>query len=617
MGLREFLAELRHRGVLKVATAYLATGAVLLEVLSHLFQIFEAPHWVLKVITTLLIVGLPVSCLMAWGFEFRGGSIHPAPPVNPDAPVKPGRADAYLAGLMLLVLGVVAVLVVQQWRAAPAENAKPAASVASVPPVAAAPTRAAALGPPSIAVLPFADMSAEHDQQYLGDGIAEELLNALAAIQGLNVAARTSSFAFAGKGASMKEIGDTLHVRHVLEGSVRRSGQKLRVTAQLIDVDTGFHLYSQSYDREVKDIFEIQNDIAREIVGALLPKLGVKKDANLVKQGTTNLEAYNLRLKAHQWLTNPDPKQVNTAIEELQRATELDPHYGDAWGDLSYVYAYSAIWAADPMPLMMRASAAASVALAFSPACVPALLDKAYISSLVDRNFVDASAYYEKARAAGVDQSVWAFNRAYYFHGPLGNFGTAIEELEDAGRRDPLALNVKFALVEMYLAAGRVTQAVATAERMLKLNSTVPGSIAYAGYAYLAASDIERADQMLTQLRAMTSDDFWHVLMLQFRIDAATGRLQHARQLLNRVLHKNETDETVSPFVIGTGYRAVGETQHAIDWWKRAVEQHHPHSGQMTTQWRSDPVIGKDLRFLGLLKRMGLEGEAVEKEAAK
>ena len=107
---------------------------------------------------------------------------------------------------------------------------------------------------------------------------------------------------------------------------------------------------------------------------ALLPKLGLKKDASLVKQGTTNLEAYNLRLKAHQWLTNPDPKQVDTAIEQLQRATALDPNYGDTWGDLSYVHAYSAIWARDPIPSMMKASSAASIALVYSPSNVPALL---------------------------------------------------------------------------------------------------------------------------------------------------------------------------------------------------------------------------------------------------
>ena len=224
-------------------------------------------------------------------------------------------------------------MVVQQWRT-PNEVVKPATNAASAQRGTAATTHIA-VGPPSIAVLPFVDMSAEHDQQYLGDGIAEELLNALASIEGLNVAARTSSFSFAGKGASIKEIGDTLHVRHVLEGSVRRSGQKLRVTAQLIDVESGFHLYSQAYDREVKDIFEIQNEIAREIVAALMPKLGLKKDANLVKQGTTNLEAYNLRLKAHQVLT-----VIRLCDGQYRdRATQRDhprSDYGGAWGDLSY-----------------------------------------------------------------------------------------------------------------------------------------------------------------------------------------------------------------------------------------------------------------------------------------
>jgi adenylate cyclase len=182
--------------VWKVAVAYTAAAVVLLEVLTHLFHNFEAPHWVLKVITTLLIAGLPLACLAAWGFEVKEGRVRSVPRESQET--KPALL-------------------------APATTA-----------------------PPSIAVLPFEDMSAEHDQQYLGNGIAEELLNALASIKGLNVAARTSSFSFAGKGASIEEIGRTLHVAHVLEGSVRRSGQKLRVTAQLIDVETGFHLFAQS-----------------------------------------------------------------------------------------------------------------------------------------------------------------------------------------------------------------------------------------------------------------------------------------------------------------------------------------------------------------------------------
>jgi hypothetical protein len=134
MRLRGILAELRHRGVLKVATVYLASGVVVLEAGSHLLHNFEAPHWVVKVFTALVIFGFPIACLMAWGFEFKDGSVHPAPPINPDAPTKPGRADAFLAGLLLLVLGLLAVLVVQQWRTpAPTTGAQPAVPAAAQP----------------------------------------------------------------------------------------------------------------------------------------------------------------------------------------------------------------------------------------------------------------------------------------------------------------------------------------------------------------------------------------------------------------------------------------------------------------------------------------------------
>jgi TolB-like protein len=370
MSLRGFLKELHHRNVWKVAVAYVATAAVLLEVLTHLFHNFEAPHWVLKVITTLLIAGLPLACLAAWGFEFKQGSVRSVARVPKDS-----------------------------------KTALPAPDTAA---------------PPSIAVLPFADMSAEHDQQYLGDGIAEELLNALASIEGLNVAARTSSFSFAGKAASIEEIGRTLHVGHVLEGSVRKSGQKLRVTAQLIDVKSGFHLFSQTYDRQVQDIFAIQNDIAREIATALLPKLGLDKDVVLVRRGTSNLEAYNLWLMARQWLMRPSPAAYRTATRKLDEVTRLDPGFAEAWGDLAYIKGYGASWAADPLPYLMEAKHAAETALMLSPANAEGLLFRAYSSLLVYHDAKAADDYYRQARDAGADLTVWAFNRAVLHDHPMG-----------------------------------------------------------------------------------------------------------------------------------------------------------------------------------------------------
>jgi TolB-like protein/cytochrome c-type biogenesis protein CcmH/NrfG len=555
MKFREFLRELHRRNVWKVAVAYVATAAVLLEVLTHLFHNFEAPHWVLKVITTLLITGLPLACLAAWGFEFKEGGVHSVPPA-------------------------------------------PKGTTPALP----APDTAA---PPSIAVLPFADMSAERDQQFLGDGIAEELLNALASIEGLNVAARTSSFSFAGKGASIAEIGSTLHVRHVLEGSVRMSGQKLRVTAQLV---TGFHCYSQTYDRQVQDIFEIQNEIARQIVAALLPKLGVHKDAALITHGTSNLEAYNVRLRARQWITQPSPATYREVIDQLRRATLLDPGYAGAWSDLAYILGFTSFWMADPLPNLLEAHHAAETALRITPDDMLALLVRAVLRTLVYRDARAADHCYELARAAGGDLSVWAFNRAVLYDHALGHWDQARPALEEASRRDPLAHNVKWPLAFNYERSGRHADAVRLAEELRDLDVASPDGIASVAMILKDPIVTARARDSLAAMVAAAPDELANAGHLyQFSIDEAIGDRTHARQLLEKLLAEDSAERPVSPVVIAEGYKALGEYERAIDWWSRAVDQHVPYTlGWMAPMSRMHPVIGKNPRFLALLRRMGL-----------
>ena len=561
MKFREFLRELHRRNVWKVAVAYTAAAVVLLEVLTHLFLNFEAPHWVLKVITTLLIAGLPLACLAAWGFEVKEGGVRSIPRVPKEA-----------------------------------SPALPAPDTTA---------------PPSIAVLPFADMSAEHDQQYLGDGIAEELLNALASIEGLNVAARTSSFSFAGKGASMEEIGRTLHVGHVLEGSVRKSGQKLRVTAQLINVETGFHRYSQTYDRQVQDIFDIQNEIAREIVAALLPRLGVQKDATLITHGTNNLEAYNLRLRARQWITQPSPATYREVIDQLRQATRLDPAYAGAWSDLAYIFGFTSAWMSDPLPNLLEAHHAAEMALRIAPDDVLALLFRAFVTTLVYRDATAADHYYELARAAGGDLSVWAFNRAVLFDHPLGQWDRARPALEEAARRDPLAHNVKWALAVSYEWSGRHADAVRLAEELRHLEVPSPDGIASVAIILKDPVVAASARDSLAAMVAAAPDELANVGHLyQFSIDEAIGDRTHARQLLDKLLAEEAAERPVSPVVIAEGYKALGEYERAIDWWSRAVDQHVPYTlAWMASVTRVHPVIGKHPRFLALLKRMGLEGD--------
>jgi len=572
MGLRTILAELRRRGVLKAAAAYAVIGWLALQVLSLLFDNFDAPVWVIKVVTTLVILGFPVACLMAWGFDITPEGVRPVPP-----PAKqPGRA------------------------------ALPAASPSTTA------TDAAAGAMPSIAVLPFDDMSAERDQQYLGDGIAEELLNALTAVPGLKVAARISSFALRGRNATMTEIAEVLRVRHVLEGSVRRSGQRLRVTAQLVDVETGFHLFSQSYDRELADIFDIQNEIAREIVNALMPKLGLARDAALVRQGTTNVEAYNVWLKAHAWLTTLDIARSEEVIDQLKQATALDRDFAEAWGDLCYLYGYMTIGAGDdPVPLLMEANRACALALDRSPDVVPALLYEAFLAMLLRRDPQGSASWYQKARAAGADLSVWAFNRAYLLDGPMGRFDDAIAILRQAEHQDPLAPNLKWALMEMYCAAGRVKEAVAVVDASRDRRSGSPDEFQVTIWTLVAGGRIQEAQALLEEFRARShEDDIWRQ-QAEFVCAGATGDHREARRLLERLLRRHREGRPVSGCTVAAGYRSLGDCDQALHWWTRAVTFRETWTvTQLAVRYRNDPLIGKDARYMALLRRMGLLGEA-------
>jgi len=562
MKFREFLRELHRRNVWKVAVAYTAAAVVLLEVLTHLFQTFEAPHWVLKVITTLLIAGLPLACLAAWGFEVKEGRVR-------SVPREP-------------------------------QETKPALPAPATP------------VPASIAVLPFEDMSAERDQQYLGNGIAEELLNSLAGIEQLKVAARTSSFALASRGASMQEIGDTLHVRHVLEGSVRRSGQKLRITAQLIDVQSGFHLFSEAYDRSVEDIFDIQNEIAREIVTALLPKLGLAGDVRLVRHGTTNLEAYNLRLKAHERLATPDPLTADQSFSQLRQAIKLDPTYADAWGDLAYLQLATTTWEVDPVPAMLESYRSAMVALDRDPDNVQALLVLAYLSTLVHRDHAAAGRYFARARQHGTDLSYWAFIKAVTHDGPLGRCEEALAAIDEALTKDPLAPSLLSARVWTLMAVGRMAEAVAAADAALPLASRATVLLLVAARTHVAVGNVARALELLESASHTSAERYPGYLPLRIAAEVGAGNRDLAQELLDRLLERGVDAQPSACYAIGEAYLALGDVDRTFEWWTRSIERREPWSVWfMPTQYRNHPVIGKDPRFLVLLRRMGLESGAV------
>lgn len=320
-----FLAELRRRNVFRVAGLYAVVGWLLIQVGVAVLPTFEAPDWVLKVFIALILLGFPVAVILAWAFEMTPEGIKPTSAVNEEESVT-SQTGRKLDLVIIAGLALVAVLIIGN-RLVPHGKSGAAASDVTVE----------RDGDASVAVLPFIDLSPDGDQEYFSDGISEEILNVLVRIPDLKVAGRTSSFSFKGKNEDLREIGAALGVDHVLEGSVRKSGAQLRITAQLIRSSDGFHLWSETYDRELNDVFAIQDDIARQVAEELATSLGLKEGETLVSARTDDPLAHENYLKAHElWLKRGD-QNLREARNLLTEAVARDPNYADAWGELALV----------------------------------------------------------------------------------------------------------------------------------------------------------------------------------------------------------------------------------------------------------------------------------------
>jgi TolB-like protein len=307
--------ELKRRNVFRVGIAYAVASWVLLQIVDVIIPIFELPAWAAKLIFVILAIGLVPALIFAWAFEMTPEGLKKESEVDRSASIvgTTGRKlNFVITGF--LVVAVALLLVERQLK--PVEIEEPGSEVASEE----------SQEEISIAVLPFVNMSSDAEQEFFSDGITEQILNSLASVKELKVAGRTSSFAFKGQNDDLRRIGDALGVNHILEGSVRKAGAKVRITAQLIQVDNGFHLWSETYDRELTDVFAIQDEIANEILKQLRSKL-LTEEVVVAETRRTNPEVYELYLRAKQRIYTRIRPEIETAVDELDEAIQLDQEY--------------------------------------------------------------------------------------------------------------------------------------------------------------------------------------------------------------------------------------------------------------------------------------------------
>jgi TolB-like protein len=313
--LSNYFDELKRRNVFRVAAAYAVVGWLTIEVIDTLVPRMGMPEWVAGFVILLVLIGFPIALLFSWAFEMTPEGIKKTADVEVDESITTttGQKINYI-----IIAALAAFIFVQQFSP----------SLSKISPFSEDAPGAAAIG---IAVLPFADLSQDGDQEYLGDGVAEEILNVLAGVEGLKVTSRTSAFAFKGQSHAIPEIAEILGVSHVVEGSIRKQNDKVRITAQLIDVSDDSHLWSDTYDSDLSDIFRLQDEIAAQISSALSDNLSLSLPSSARETPNWNVGAYELYLQGRQNVI----ARINfdEAIELLDAALMLEPEFADAWAE--------------------------------------------------------------------------------------------------------------------------------------------------------------------------------------------------------------------------------------------------------------------------------------------
>ena len=582
MNPKNFFAELKRRNVYKVAVAYIVSGWALAQGIAQVFPVFDVPNWIVRVIVLLIVIGFPIALIISWAFEWTSEGLKRTEDVDPAA-----QADRKSHAWIYIVL--VGVLLSVGLFFAGRYTARDTTSAARIE-----------LPAKSIAVLPFVNMSADKNDEYLSDGMTEELINVLSKVPGLRVPGRTSCFAFKGKNEEdiFRKVGDQLHVGTVLEGSVRKAGDKLRVTAQLINVADGYHLWSETYDRDMKDILAVEGDVAQRVVEALKIKLGVDEARALTKKATENPEAHRLYLLGRYYFAKGGTAGWTRAMQYFNQAIQLDPNYALAYCGLADIYSYMGGFTMLGKEAWAKEKELAQKALALDPDLAEAHLSlgQALVGAFHWRdgeNEIKRALELNPNLALAYDADAWVL-------AITGRFDEAIAQARKTSQLDPL--NPGSFGFYLYLAR-RYDEAMAELRRDLELVGDNASGHSVLGWCLIAKGDA--AGAIAEQEKAKALDDlpiYDGCLGYSYGI---LGDRAKAEQVLT---HLNELAKQryVSPQALITVYIGLGEKSTALDWLEKSYED------QDIACWylKVDPVydsLRNEPRFQAILKKVNLE----------
>jgi adenylate cyclase len=553
--IKAFVAELRRRRVFRVIVLYAIAGWIVIEVASTVLPGLNLPDWTITLVIVLVALGFIVAIMLAWAFDIGPAGIERSEPA--------ATAASELASPAAAIAPTTPKLADQQGAAAEPMAKKGSWTDATEED---SDTRR------TIAVLPFLNMSGDAENEYFSDGIAEEILNLLVKLPQLRVASRTSSFVFKGGQVDMKAVGNKLGVGNVLEGSVRRAGDRVRITAQLIEVATDSHLWSETYDRELKDVFAIQDDIARSIVAALEVTLTPRDRRALQSVATEDTQAYDYYLRGRRFFYEFTRRQFHNAIRMFKRAIEQDPNFALAYAGMADAYSLLYQWADSSEENIRRANEASIKAVTLDPDSAEA--------NAARGNALAISGKHDEAERAFENAILLNPGKAgpYYFYGrdclAQGKFEKAARLFREACRLNPDDYEAPGFLAMAYSQLGRESEQfeanrlfLENIEKYVDLHPDDGRALAFGSYALAEAGQVDRA-----------------------------------RDWAARALEAGK-DEPAITYNVACLHCLLGECEEAIDYLERAVEHGYGHRGWLEND--SDLAVLRDQpRFRALLDRM-------------
>ena len=560
-----FFAELKRRNVYKVAVAYAVAGWALAQGIAQVLPVFDIPNWVIRLIVVLIIIGLPIALALAWMFELTPQGIKRTETADAMPETARQKKHTWIYVVVIGCLFSIGLFFLGRYSAATGQ------------------TQSSGLPAKSIAVLPFDNLSRDPDNAYFCEGVQDEILTRLAKVADLKVISRTSTQRFKSAPENLRDIAKQLGVMNILEGSVQKVNDQVRVNVQLINAMTDAHLWADIYDRKLTDIFSVESDIAKTIADTLQARLTGTEISAMMKRPTENTEAYQLYLKGRFFWNKRDVNDLHKALDYFQRSARTDSNYALGHAGIADVYVLLPLFGgANPADAYPKAKEAANKAIALDPNLAEPHAALGLIGSVFDFDFALSMREFEKSIALNPNYAT-----AHHWFGDsvlqcIGDFKRAIAEMKRALELDPLSVVFNVDLGVAYYFDGRYQEGIAQIGKALDLDPNA--YYAYYNLGELLEESGDLTGAIVQYQKSIALDDDPYPLALLGHAQALAGNRDAAEKILQQLA---ASPRYVADYSIGLVYLGLGEKNQAMDWFEKSFAKRQPDLNTI----RFDPLL--------------------------